>query len=180
MRSVMEPRWLVLIPLTAALLAPACRRQWKAPEEATEEEPPALASIVHVADPATTAQLLRGFYPLEQNSWRWTAGSFAVKLQPPVTAAQRGARLEIKLAVPDPVIQRLRNITLKAKVGSLEVAGETYSKPGEYLYARDVPASALGGTPVVVECTLDKVLEQEEGDRRRLGIVVITVGLAAK
>lgn len=180
MRSVIEPRWLVLIGVAAALLVCGCRRQPKAPEDATEEEPPALASIVHVADPATTAQLLRGFYGLEQNSWRWTAGSFAVRLQPPVTAARRGARLEIKLAVPDPVIQKLGKITLKAKVGSLEVAGETYSKPGEYIYAREIPAGALTGEAVVVECTLDRVLEQAEGDRRQLGIVVISVGLAAK
>lgn len=170
-----------MLPLLAAtVLAGGCRRSERARLEVTEEEPAALASVVHVADPATAAQLLKGFHGLEQNTWRWTAGTFAVVLRPPARAAERGARLQLNLAIPEVVLQRLKTLTLTATVNSVALPPQTYSKPGEQVYTRDVPASALAGNAVVVDFALDKTFVPGGGDERALGIIVTTVGLEAK
>lgn len=180
MRRLIESSSLVLLLIAAALLAGSCRRSERARVELTEEEPPELASVVHVADPATSAQLLKGFYALEQNSWRWTAGAFSVALRPPAHASERGARLQVNLAVPEVVLRRLGTLTLKASVGAAELSSETYSKPGDHVYSREVPASALGGNSVVVDFALDKTLVPGGGDERQLGVIVTTIGLEAK
>jgi len=179
MRRLIELSWPLLL---LALLAPVCgcRRQQQTRGEATEEEPPSLASVVHVADRATAAQLLKGFHGLEQGSWRWTAGSFSVILRPPAMAIQRGARLQVKLAIPEVIIQKLKTLTLKATVNSVALPPETFSQPGDHTYSREVPASALSGNSAVVDFALDKTFAPGGGDQRELGIVVTTVGLEAK
>ena len=173
-----------LIPVVAALvlaLLPACnRRREKVKVELTDETPSQLASIVHVADPRASVQLIKGFHDVEQNAWRWTMAKFAVTLRPPRNAAQSGATLQLKFSIPDPVIERLKSITLSANVNGTPVAGETYAKPGEYVYSRDVPATALSGEAVTVDFLLDKVLAPGSVDQRELGIVVSSVGLEAK
>ena len=75
-----------LLVASLALAPVACKRH-KRVTVLTEEEGPALASMVATADPHAAAQLLTGFYGIEQNSWRWTAGRFSVVLRPPRTAA---------------------------------------------------------------------------------------------
>jgi len=161
-------------------LTGGCRRSERARLEVTEEEPPTLASVVHVADPATAAQLLKGFHGLEQNSWRWTAGAFAVALRPPARASERGARLQVNLAIPEAVLQQVGTLTLKATLNSVALPPETYSKPGDHVYTREVPGSALGGNSVVVDFALDKTFTPGGGDTRPLGIIVTTIGLEAK
>jgi hypothetical protein len=172
--------WPVALLAAALSVAGGCRRQPKAHVEATDEEAPTLSSIVHVADPRSAPQLLTGFHELEQNSWRWTMGKFSVILRPPGGAAQNGARLETKLSVPEPVIERLKTVSLTASIGDQALPAETYSKAGDYVYSRDVPASLLTGTSVVVNFALDKFLPPGQIDQRELGIVVITVGLEPK
>jgi hypothetical protein len=180
MRRLIELPSPVVLLISAAVLVGGCRRSERARLEVTEEEPPALASVVHVADPATAAQLLKGFYALEQNSWRWTAGAFSVALRPPARASERGARLQVSLALPEVVLQRLGALTLKATVNSVALPPETYSKAGDNVYTRDVPPSGLTANSVVVQFVLDKTLTPGGGDERQLGIIVTTIGLEAK
>jgi len=158
-----------------------CRAPESIPVETIEEAPVApLAPMVHAADPKAAFQLVKGFYEIEQNAWRWTAREFAVTLRPPARADDKGAVLRLKLTVPEPVIAKLRSVRLSARVGDSVLEPETYSKPGEYIYARDVPASALAGDAVTVEFALDKALPPGEVDQRELGVVVTSVGLELK
>ena len=60
------------------VLAPACKRHQKVTVQTIEEPATNLASVVATADPHAATQLLNGFYGIEQNSWRWTAGRFSV------------------------------------------------------------------------------------------------------
>jgi hypothetical protein len=65
--------------LTAAmLLGPAaCKRcQQQAQAEATDEQGQTLMPMVHVADQRAAVQLIKGFYDVEQNAWRWTMKKF--------------------------------------------------------------------------------------------------------
>jgi len=170
-----------LAALAAALLLAACRsRHTKVKVEATEEEAPSLASTVHVADPRAAAQLISGFYGIEDQSWRWTAGKFSVLLRPPRSASQKGASLQFKFAVPDPVISHLKSIALTATVNGTALPTEKYTAAGEYTYTKDVPPELLAGEAVKVEFALDKSLPPGSVDQRELGVVAQSVGFEPK
>ena len=57
---------------------------------------------------------------------------------------------------------------------------ETYTKPGAYVYSRDVAAQALAKRVVAVSFALDKYLPPGDPDRRELGVVVTAVGFEAE
>ncbi|HUS06178.1 MAG TPA: hypothetical protein VMZ52_07780 [Bryobacteraceae bacterium] len=171
----------VLILVGALVWGPAaCRRKEKVRVEATDETAPTIASQVNVADPKAAPQLLKGFHDPEQNAWRWTKGKFSVTLRPPANAAAKGAALVVKFSIPEVLIQRLHAMTLSANVNGAAMAGETYTKPGDQVYLKDVPASALARDAVTVEFSLDKYLAPGALDQRELGIVVSSIGLEAK
>jgi hypothetical protein len=139
-----------------------------------------LASVVNVNDPTTSAQLVRGFYAVEAGAWRWTAKDFEVALKPPPDAAEKGARLVFRLNAPEPVISKFGAMTLRASLNGLQLPPETYSKPGDYVYARDIPASALKGDAVVAEFRSDKSLPPNVSDTRELAVIAVSFGLESK
>ncbi len=170
-------------PLAAAtlmLLTPGCRSRQTIQVETIEEETPSLASMVHVADPRASVQLLKGFHDVEQNAWRWTMGRFSVTLRPPAGAAEKGAYLYVKLVVPEPVIQRTKAMRLDANVEGAAIEGETYTKPGEFVFRKEVPAQALKAGAVTAVFALDQFLAAGSVEERELGIIVSSIGLEAK
>ncbi len=167
--------------LLAGLLlgAAGCKRgQPKA--DATIEEGPLLQTMLQVGDPNAAAQLIKGFHDVEAGTWRWTMGKFSVTLSPPPKASERGAKLVLRLMVPEPVIKKLTSLKLSASVDGVALAEETYTKPGQYIYSQDVPAQALAKRVVTVDFALDKFLPPGEADQRELGLVVTAVGFEAK
>lgn len=173
-------RRLTLLLCLCALLVPACKRREKARVETVEESSSGPASTVSMADPKRTSQLVKGFYDIEQNAWRWTMGKFSVTLRPPAGSAQKGAMLVVHFAVPGSVTERLKQVTLSATVNGTALPPETYSKDGEQIYRKDVPASALSGDAVTVDFSLDKFLPAGTVDQRELGVVVTSIGLETK
>ena len=139
-----------------------------------------MSSIVHTGDPKSETQLVKGFYGIEQNSWRWTAQQFSVILRPPAGAAQKGATLNLQLAVPDATINKLKTVTLSASAGGAALPPETYTQVGGFTYTRDVPAGQLTGESVKIDFQLDKALPPNGGDLRDLGLIVNSVALDAK
>jgi hypothetical protein len=139
-----------------------------------------LASVINVADPADSAQLIRGFSNVEADAWRWAAGKFAVVLRPPTGAAQNGAKLELKFTLHQTVVSKLGPVTVSAKVNGVAVDPETFSQAGDYVYSHDVPASALGADVVTVEFATDKALAPSDNDRRELALIVKSMGLVSK
>lgn len=177
-RLVLRFSYLFLIALLVAGVG-GCKRK-KKPQATVEEGQVGLLTMVHAADPRGEVQLVRGFHAVEQNAWRWTAGSFSVTLKPPAGAAQKGAVLQFKFVVPDVVINKVGAVTLSATVDGDKLAPETYSKSGEYSYTRDVPASALQNEAVNVEFALDKFMPASDQDQRDLGVIMTMVGFEAK
>jgi hypothetical protein len=163
-------------------LAPAaCRKPDTVAVENTEPAPAArLSSMVHAADPGTAAQLKEGFHTVEQEAWRWTGKSFAVALGVPEGAAQAGAVLTLRLVIPEPVAAQLGPLTLSADLGGVSLPPETYAKPGEYIYSRDVPSAVLAGDSVVVAFSADKAIPPGPADRRELALIFSSVSLEAK
>jgi len=170
----------LLLTLCLILSITACKRRRPAAQE-TEEESPRLSSIVHVSDPRTSSQLISGWHDIEQNSWRWTSGKFSVMLRPPRRAAEDGAMLWLRFAIPAPVIAKLKAVALSATVnGAMPLPAESYTQSGDFVYTRAVPPRVLGGESVRIDFSLDKSLAATETDHRELGIVVTAVGLESK
>jgi len=157
-----------------------CRRKRAESQAASEMGAPELASTIHLGDPKVADQLVSGFYAIEANAWRWAARNFVVVLRAPAGSGQLGATLAVHVTVPDALIAKVSTVTLSATIGDTTLAPETWSKPGEYVYQRDVPPNAIRGPAVRVEFQVDKAIPPNPMDRRELGIVVSSVGLALK
>jgi len=168
-----------LILTFAALLTPACKRHRPVTVQ-TIEEAPALSSVVATSDPQAATQLVSGFYGIEQNAWRWTAGRFVVVLRPPRSASTNGATLQLKFAIPAGAMPKMKGVTLSASVNGTALPPETYTQPGQFTYTRDVPAALLGGEVARFDFSVDKTTGQTEMDHRELGLVVSLIGLQPK
>lgn len=179
-----KPKICLIVLTAAALIAfPAgCNRNQSKADATIEEAPaqPMEQTMVQANDEKAATQLIKGFHAIEQGRFRWTMGQFSVTLRPPLHASERGAKLILNLGVPEPVIQKLKSIKLSASVDGVALPEETYSKPGGYVYSRDVPAQALSKRVVTVSFALDKCLAPSDADRRELGVVVTAVGFEAK
>jgi hypothetical protein len=155
----------------------SCKQDTKNPSEVPVKQAEPLLSTVHMADPKAAPQLLRGFYPVEGNAWRWSAGKFAVALRPP---AQSGAKLVVKFVIPDSSMARNKTMTLSGSVGGAVLAPETYTKAGEHTFVREVPSTALAGDKVIAEFALDKFLPAGAIEQRELGVVINSIGFDPK
>jgi len=158
-----------------AFVPAACRRKKAEAEDATRP-----AMMLAMNDPRTSIQLVHGFYPLESGAWRWTEKAFTASLRVPPDAPQNGARLLMKLTVPQSQIDKLGSMTLSASVSGVGLPPEIFSHAGDFLYQRDVPATAFKQDMATVEFALDKVAPAPPPDKRQLGIVVSSVGFMRK
>lgn len=169
------------IALSVCLLLSGCKqREKKIRLQQTDEDAATLASMIHMGDPRTAPQLLTGFYEIESNSWRWTMGKFAVALRPPRNAAIRGATLRFKFVIPEPVMEKVKKMTLTAAVTGAPLKPQTYTQSGEAEYSRDVDAKLLAGEAVNVEFSLDNFLPAGAIEQRELGVIATSVGFEAK
>jgi hypothetical protein len=142
-----------------------------------EEGASQLASAVHVADPRTAIQLLRGFHDVENNAWRWTGPKFAVALRPPKEVPAEGVKLYLEYAVPELFLQKVPQTTLTVMVNGKALEPEVINKAGNKRMERVVPGAMLVGDVVTVDFALDKFLAAGEVDQRELGLIVSEVGL---
>lgn len=169
------------VALLLALTGIGCKGKHSRVAVQNEEEtaPPQQASVVGMSDPAANTQLISGFYGLENNSWRWTAGKFSAVLRTPPGAAQSGATLTFAFSMPDVVTQKLGKIALTAMINGMVLKTDQYDKPGPNIFSADVPPSVLNTDSVKVDFVLDKSLPPGS-DNRELGVIATSVGLAAK
>lgn len=169
-----------LVVLAVLAAESGCKARRRVRAETVEEESGPLASMVRMNDPKTAVQLVRGFYSVEQGAWRWTKGQFTVTLHPPAGSAQSGARLEMKITIPEAVMDKVKETTLSATVSGQVLEPEKISKSGELLYQRDVPASVLGGDAATFDFQFDKFLAAGQIEERELAAIVSSVGLVRK
>jgi hypothetical protein len=168
------------LALACALYGGGCSGKNDSPSTQTEQNTSApLLSTVAMSNTQAESQLVRGFYGIE-NGWRWTAGHFTALLKTPPDAAKTGATLSFNFSIPEGVIQKIDSIALTASINGMPLKSETYSKTGNYVYTADVPASMLTGATVKVDFALDKTLPPGPVDKRELGVVAQSVGIAGK
>lgn len=167
------------LALTVLLCAaPGCKRKKNAAPAAQDTK--RIPISVTMGDPRSAQQLVSGFYDIEDGSWRWTGKQFVVELGTPLGAAGRGATLALRLTIPAVVIEKNQSVTLTAAVDGNLLPPETYTKPGEYTYTQDVPASLLGRDSVKVGFEVDKPFHPGGGDERVLGVIAISASLLRK
>ena len=138
-----------------------------------------MSSTVLMSDASRSSQLTRGFYEIQDNSWRWVAPKFNLALGSPPGAARNGAWLVLKFGLPDASLNALKTITVAAKVGGVALPAEAFTTAGEHTYRREVPASAFTKDPVGLDFTVDKFLTPPN-DGRNLALVVSSIALEAK
>lgn len=173
-------RYVVAAALVLALAGASCKGERNRVSVQNEEQgTPRLVSLVRMNDAQASPQLLNGFYGVENNAWRWTAGRFTAVLRVPSGAAVAGATLSVNFVIPELVIQKLGSVTLRASIGGTALKPESYTAPGSYEYMADVPASMLTAESVKVDFALDKSIPPGV-DKRELGIIAMSVGLASK
>ncbi|MCZ2073418.1 MAG: hypothetical protein HUU41_17220 [Bryobacteraceae bacterium] len=138
------------------------------------------ASLIEMGDLSVSNQLLSGFYDIEMGRWRWTIQNFSVILKPPSASEQNGATLLLRLFIPAVQIDKLGPITLSSEVDDQVLDPQTFYKPGEYTYARDLPPVLLATNVPPVRFCLARATPRTENDGRELGIVVTSAGLISK
>lgn len=164
--------------LLAAFVFGGCVRNEPALPIEPEVEEADLLTVVNVADPRADAQLISGFHDLEQLAWRWTHKRFSVLLQPPEPAEGHPTALEVRLSVPDIVIEQLGPVSLSAAIGGEPVGSQTFNEAGQDLEFRQVvPEGLLADQPVQVDFELDKAIEPTANDGRELGVIVSAIQL---
>jgi hypothetical protein len=136
-----------------------------------------IVSVLKMTDPSAKDQLIKGFYAVEADTWRWTAGNFSVTLKTPLGAAQKGAVLTLALNVYDPILKQMHSQSLTASVGTTQLHTEKYVDSGSHTFTADVPASLLTGDTVTVDFSLDNSLPPGAVDKRELGVIVNSVGI---
>jgi hypothetical protein len=171
----------IIAALFLTLTGIACKGKHNRVTVQNEEQDtgPRMASTIRMNDTKASAQLLKGFHSVENDSWRWTEGKFSVLLRTPLAAAQRGATLNLAFNVPDLIIQKLKDITLTASIDGMALKSAEYKTAGSYMFSADVPASMLTGESVKIDFALDKSLPPDV-DLRELGIVVTSVGVSPR
>ena len=153
----------VLTILCLVLMGSGCNRH-------RHPQPP--VSEILLSDGQHQDRILRGVYPGE-GLWRWTAPSFAFKLDPP---AAKATFLELDFTVPQELMEKNPSVTLVAKINGVEVARRNYRKADRYLLASKVPPEALKRLPAEVEFAVDQSVA-DPGKGRTLGLIVVSVGL---
>jgi hypothetical protein len=166
----------VMIAVLAIAGLAGCMKS-KKPVQYVEEGGSQLSNAINVADPRSAIQLLRGFHDVENNAWRWTAGTFAVALRPPKETPAEVVKLSVDYVLPDVFLQKIPETTLSITVNGKPLEPEKLSKPGPGKLERAVTAAMLQGDVVTVEFSLDKFLAAGAVDQRELGLIVSAVGL---
>ena len=166
--------------IVLALTGTACKGKRV---EVQNEEPNAAAqhvvSTFRMNDASAAGQLLSGFYPVEASAWRWTGKKFSVLLRTPPGSAQTGGNLSFNFAIPETSMQQWKNVTLTASVNGMMLKSQEYTAAGAQVFTADVPSSMLAADSVKVDFALDKSIPPGV-DKRDLGVVSTSVGLAAK
>ena len=173
MRRLMGAAAIALIAM-----APGCRVKHKAQAQPVDDGKQ--ASVLNMNDPHAPQQLTRGFWGVENQTWRWTMKNFDLVLRSPAGSAQQGSRLQMRFSVPEAIYNRLGVVTVDAHIGGVDLGPETYTQAGDANYERDVPASALTADLVTVAFSVDKALPPSERDTRELALIVTTIGLLPK
>jgi hypothetical protein len=85
--------------------------------------------------------------------------------------------LALEFVLVESLLERLGPVTVSARLAGAPLSPQTYDRPGEHVYRRQVPAAVLTEDEVVVEFELDKALPPDASDHRELGLIARSLQL---
>jgi hypothetical protein len=137
--------------------------------EVVVERKPTL-SYLEMNAPEAQQHIVSGLYDVEQGRWRWMSAKAILLLKPPATPRPV---VEAVFSIPDQ--SPARRVTLS--VDDVPVVEKTFAAPGAYTLTSG-PVTLRSESPTV-SITVDRVFSVP-GDRRELGIVLLSAGFKPK
>jgi len=149
-------------------------------------EPPwarsrAMLPYLHMGDIRSRAQLVSGWYTIEDGAWRWMAPEAEAALRPlPGQAVQ----FELQLFFPPDFMRRAGSpVTVSVMLNGKPFTSAMYFEPGGHTVAKRVPPELLGELftwPTThVSIRVNPYIPPNATDQRALGAVVQGLGFVA-
>lgn len=115
--------------------------------------------------PRYSVQILEGWHPLEQNSFRWTERRFSIQINRPHLIRFSTMHFNFRLPAAGPV-------TIAATVNGIGMPPVTFATEGEQSYSIKLPREALKAPVIRVDFAVDKCLPAGAFDERELALLV--------
>ena len=139
--------------------------------------PPPEMSELNLGDVRSKAQLVSGWYGIEEGGWRWMSKQAEAVLRVPTETAPV---FEMQLFFPPDFMQRTGGaVTVSVRLDGRLLTRETYLHPGGYRLEKSVPREQLTGPDARVTFQLDRAMPPSASDQRELGAVVSRLGFVS-
>jgi 2-polyprenyl-3-methyl-5-hydroxy-6-metoxy-1,4-benzoquinol methylase len=115
--------------------------------------------------PRYSVKLLKGWHPLERNSFRWTEQRFRIQINRPHLIKFSTLTFNFRVPTESPV-------TLSAAVNGVSVPPATYASEGDQSYCLPLPHAALDAPEIRIDFTVDRCLPARAFDQRELALLV--------
>ncbi|MGA3259862.1 MAG: hypothetical protein ABSE35_13345 [Bryobacteraceae bacterium] len=188
-----EPHILPLQGLDEALLfvdaPPAVRVGWgelvldsnQPAPELQGAKPAGMLSYLNLGDIRSRAQLVSGWYAIEDGSWRWMAPEAEAILRP---LPDQAVQFELQLFFPPDFMRRAGSpVTVSVMLNGKPFTKAIYFEPGGHRLAKLVPRELLGElltSPTThVSIRVNPSIPPTATDQRALGAVVQGLGFVA-
>jgi hypothetical protein len=125
----------------------------------------AFAPKVAMDDRASLRQQLSGVYEVTDGTWAWTAPDFEVAVAPIKPT------LRVLFFLTQDELAQHPQVTVRARVNSVELAPERYTTAGDHLYVRELDRRAIG-EPLRVAMSVSPPFQPAPPDTRALGIIL--------
>jgi hypothetical protein len=186
-----EPHTLPLEGIGEAILAieapPAMRVGWGDLVIDSDEPAPSvsaapeLLSYLHLGDIRSRAQLVSGWYTIEDGAWRWMAPEAEATLRP---LPDQAVQFELQLFFPPDFMRRAGSpVTVSVMLNGKPFTSAMYFEPGGHTVAKRIPPELLGELftwPTThVSIRVNPYIPPSATDQRALGAVVQGLGFVA-
>jgi len=143
--------------------------------------PPEILSYLHLGDIRSRAQLVSGWYAIEDGAWRWMAPEAEATLGP---LPSQAVQFELQLFFPPDFMQRAGSpVTVSVALNGKPFTKAIYFDPGGHALAKRVPPELVGELltwPVTrVSIRVNPYVPPTATDQRALGAVVQGLGFVA-
>jgi len=115
--------------------------------------------------PRYSVKLMEGWYPLEQNSFRWTERRFSIQINRSHLMKFSTLLFNFRLSTSGPV-------TLAATVNGVSMRPAAFATEGEQTYEIKLPLEAADASTVKIDFAVDKCLPARAFDERELALLV--------
>jgi len=142
---------------------------------------PQLLSYLHLGDIRSRAQLVSGWYTIEDGAWRWMAPEAEAILRP---LPDQAVQFELQLFFPPDFMRRAGSpVTVSVMLNGKPFTSAMYFEPGGHTVAKRIPPELLGELftwPTThVSIRVNPYVPPSATDQRALGAVVQGLGFVA-